>query len=197
MLHLNLNYPLPVFLCRLQLKTIPVPRTVVHEHYQTTYAVPVRLLLPFTRAATEDREHPFRERGRWLQKENISHHREPRGERLLIDGPEKHVVVVAVSVVGGHEERFWVAVLRCCCALEETGPSLFHHPHWINPQSSHHPGQSRRKHNGPPRLDIAYRFLPYLARVLVGAVVVPVRQLPREVTSRAYIHRYAHPRNLL
>ena len=61
------------------------------------YAVPVRLLLlPFTKkATTEDRKHPFHEHGRWLQKDE--HPREPRGERLLIVGPEKHVVLVTVS----------------------------------------------------------------------------------------------------
>ena len=33
----------------------------------------------------------------------------------MLVGAEKHVlVVVAVSVVGGHEGLFWVAVLRCC-----------------------------------------------------------------------------------
>ena len=59
MLHLNLNYPLPVLPPPLQVKTIPVPRTVVHEHHGTTYAVPVRLLLPFTKATTEGPKAPF------------------------------------------------------------------------------------------------------------------------------------------
>ena len=76
-------------------------------------------------------------------------------------------------------------------------PFLFHHPHWVIPLASHHPGQSRWEHNGRPRLDIAYGFLPHLTLELVGAAMVPVRQLTREGTSRANIHRHAHPRNLL
>ena len=43
-----------------------------------------------------------------------------------------------------------------------------------------------RKDNHPPRLDIAYRFLANLTRMLVGAVMVPPRQLAVEVTFKAY-----------
>ena len=51
MLQLNLNYSLPVPPpSPPQVKTIPVPPTVVHEHYGTTRVVPVPLLLPSAKA---------------------------------------------------------------------------------------------------------------------------------------------------
>ena len=90
MLHLNLNYPLPVlpppFKSRPSLSLARLYMSITEPHMRSPYACSCRSLKQQRRV----QKHPFHEHGRWLQKDNIWHHREPSGERLLIVGPEKH-----------------------------------------------------------------------------------------------------------